>query len=367
MDYYIKCKDDYGNLGKQIFSGKTNSSGKVFLDDTSTSNSTLYFQVSKTEGETNYQQLCPTPLVYKKTLNPSACDTKTVNLGIVPIKAQSWKSVIDGDIYASGIDVDISGYSPKGEFTNNLINQRQEGSGGYVFNTLDITTPLDRIIEDKGGYTLNLGENHNDKALDLFSFKPPDHDLVEEINTLSHDFTPGGVYKISVDDFNDSAESDVLYSLSSGIAVVYVLGDTEAVLKGSIQSLGSGRLILVIQPDLYISKDIGYDTTLSTYTIDSTPNIQAAIISKGNIIFEDLLEDTKIGQDIPIMVTGPLVSKLNIDLKRDLGFNNANYPAISVNHDQTLMCEVSQLEKEHLEYRNYTGLRTFDVQFDYEY
>ena len=29
------------------------------------------------------------------------------------------------------------------------------------------------------------------------------------------------------------------------------------------------------------------------------------------------------------------------------------------------MCKIGKVEKDHQEYPNYTGLRTFDIQFDY--
>ncbi|MFH1648632.1 MAG: hypothetical protein ABIA11_02815, partial [Patescibacteria group bacterium] len=131
--------------------------------------------------------------------------------------------------------------------------------------------------------------------------------------------------------------------------------------KYSLTSSGSGRLILVIQPDVYISKEVGYPTV--TFTINSTPNIQTAIISKGNISFDT--QGTDIGSDIPIMMLGPLISRLNISLDRNLGINNEKYPAIAISHDQTLMCKLSDLEKSKTDYTNYTGLRTFDIQFDY--
>ena len=60
----------------------------------------------------------------------------------------------------------------------------------------------------------------------------------------------------------------------------------------------------------------------------------------------------------------------NIHVKAsDLGISNKDYPAISIQHDPSLMCKISELEKtaEALNYLNYTGLRTFDVQFDYGY
>ena len=361
-------KDDYGNLGPQIFSGTTNSSGKISLKNISTKNKILYFQVSKTSGEDVYVQRCPTQFIYKENLNPAACDTKTVNLGIAPLQAESWKTVIDGDLYANGVGVDISNKTPRGEFTNFLINQGEKDIGGYAFSSLDFTTSFERIIEDKGGYASSFGENHSDKVLNQLTFNPPSH--AESIDSLAYSFEDGGVYSITSQDFNDSIESsDVIYSLPSGIAVLYITSedsDEYIDFKHSLISSGSGRLILVIQPDVYISKEVGYPDLL-TYTINSVPNIQAALISRGNISFDT--EGTDIGSDIPIMMQGPLVSRLNIDLNRNLGFSNADYPAIAVSHNQTLMCKISELEKsaEAATYLNYTGLRMYDLQFDYGY
>ena len=358
-------KDNGGNLGSEIYSGTTDGSGKVFLDNTSTSNSTLYFQVSKTTDEAVYELICPTPSVYKVNLNPSACDTKTVNLGVVAIEAEAWKTVIDGDIFAGGIGIEVPDREPLGDFSAFLVNS-DGGAGGFVLAKGMMTTDSEKITEtEDGGYAQQLNEgglSHNDIALYGFTFLPPDHEEVDEISSIDS-FTDGSVYKISVDDFNSSLESgDVSYGLDSGFAVLYITGSDDVVFENSLISSGSGRLIIVTDSDVMISKNVGFEGATG-YEIGATPNIQASIIASKDITFET--EDTDPGTDDPVMVLGPLVSKQTINLSRDLGVLNASYPAISVKHDQTLMCELSELEKSKTDFINYTGLRTFDIQFDY--
>ena len=354
--------DNAGSLGTLLFEGTSGSDGVASFTSIPITNPTVYVVVSKTSGEDIYQQLCSTPLAYKATF-PGVTDgsVKSVDIGIAPIMAESWKTVVDGDLYAESVDIEISDKTPLGGFNNSLINQGANDSGGYALSSQnEFLAPLANIIEDKGGYAALFGDNHNDRALNQLTFTPPPH--AEVIEDLSYSFSDGGVYSITSDDFNNSLESSsVIYSLPSGIVILYVTGDTEVDFKYSLTPSGSGRLILVIQPDVYISKELGYSA--ATFTINSVPNIQAAIISKGNISFDT--EGTDIGSDIPIMMLGPLVSRLNISLDRNLGINNEKYPAIAVSHDQTLMCKLSDLEKSKTDYTNYTGLRTFDIQFDY--
>ncbi|MBU1132806.1 hypothetical protein KKG08_00875 [Patescibacteria group bacterium] len=360
-------KDASGNLGEVLFTGETDASGKVSKTAISISNSTLYFQASKVVGgeePATYYLNCPTPSIYKEVLNPSACDTKTINLGVIPVDAISWKTVIDGDIFASGINIEIPETTPLGGFSSFLINS-DGGAGGYAFVKDALISLISKIAESQGGFAEALEDGgiiHNDVALQKFTFLPPDHPEVVNTSNLNS-FENGKVYTISVSDFNSSLSSaPVTYSLSSGMAVLYIVGSDDVVVQNSLTSLGSGRLIIVTDAYVYVSKNVGYTGSVG-FDITSNPNIEAAILTSKDITFES--EGTNPGTDNPIMVLGPLVSAQIIHLGRDLGVLNARYPAIAVAHDQSLMCKIGKVEKDHQDYTNYTGLRTFDIQFDY--
>ncbi|MFH1648395.1 MAG: hypothetical protein ABIA11_01520, partial [Patescibacteria group bacterium] len=157
----------------EIFSGLTGSSvpGRITLNNLGTEYSTLYFQSSKLIGEDLYVQQCPTPY-YREVFDPVAieCTDQTIELGIAPVEAVSWKTVIDGDIYAQNVGIEVPESALLGGFSNYLINTNG-GSGGFALVEGFISADPLKIYEE-GGYSenlLDLGFSHSDITLSKLS------------------------------------------------------------------------------------------------------------------------------------------------------------------------------------------------------
>ncbi|MFH1648612.1 MAG: hypothetical protein ABIA11_02705, partial [Patescibacteria group bacterium] len=106
-------KDNVGSPGAILFTGNTGATGIASFVSIPIVNSTVHIIVSKTSGEDTYQQLCSTPLVYKAVFSGlTNGSVKSVNIGIAPIMAESWKTVVDGDLYAESVNIEISDKTP---------------------------------------------------------------------------------------------------------------------------------------------------------------------------------------------------------------------------------------------------------------
>ncbi|MBU1132929.1 thrombospondin type-1 domain-containing protein, partial [Patescibacteria group bacterium] len=128
--------DSAGSPRALLYTGTTGANGIASFTTIPIVNSTVHIIVSKTSGEEVYQQLCSTPLVYKAVFTGlTNGSVKSVDIGIAPIPTESWKTVVDGDLYSSSVGVEISDKAPLGGFVNSLINQGVNDSGGYAFSS----------------------------------------------------------------------------------------------------------------------------------------------------------------------------------------------------------------------------------------
>ena len=382
----------------------TDASGVATFNNVSVNDKSFYVTVSKSTGGENpdyYQLTCPTTYGYQITLDPAPaeCSTQYIPtqagyLGIKKLPKLPWLTAIDGDVFAQGITTTIPVGSGSGGFNLSLVNAKGDstsGIGGYIATRDFLPSSDDSLFENSlGGKMHNLEGLSKVKPSNIFdisldnlanrrSFSPPTHNDVVEVSSLSS-FEAGKVYKISVSDFNavmEDAAGPISYTISqsqdtvlssSGVstAVLYIEGSDDVVFGNRFVTLGSSGLIIVANTNIVISKDIGY-TTIAEYSILSTPLIQAAILTSGNISFESL--ETTPGTDIPLMVQGPLVTTKTISQNRDLGSDlNGQYPPLSISFNNKFLYDLSVIERyksQSFNRRSYTGLSTYDLQFDY--
>ena len=385
---------------------RTDANGVATFNNVPVGDKSFYVTVRYSTGGENpdyYQLTCPNTTGYKVTLNPAPteCSTQYIPtqagyLGIKILPKLPWLTAIDGDVFAQGITTTIPVGSGSGGFNLSLINAKGDstsGIGGYIATRDFLPASDDSLFEGSlGGKMHNLEGlsqvspgNIFDISLDNLanrrSFSPPTHSDVVEVSSISS-FEAGKVYKISVSDFNsvmENAASPVSYTISqstdtvlssSGVstAVLYIEGSDDVVFGNRFVTLGSPGLIIVANTNIVVSKDIGYATMAEYNILTSTPLIQAAILTSGNISFESL--ETTPGTDIPLMVQGPLVTISTISQNRDLGsLLNGQYPPLSISFNNKFLYDLSVIERykaQSFDRRSYTGLSTYDLQFDYQ-
>ncbi|NMB91386.1 thrombospondin type-1 domain-containing protein [candidate division WWE3 bacterium] len=372
----------------------SNSNGVATFENVSVLDKSFIISVSKSTGGSNpiyYQLTCPTLSLYKITFDPSptACSTQTINLGIKQIKKDPWLTVIDGDIFSSNVSVVVPQGEGSGDFSLSLVNSKDKVTGGYIFTKGYISTNDNSLYEPSlGGKIFDISQrsslNHDDISLmnlSKRSFSPPTHDMVVETSSISS-FEAGKVYKISVLDFNNKiSSSPVVYTVSSSseeelsskgvsTAILYITSDnndTDIVFKNSYTSSNNNsRLIIVTDLNVVVSSNVGF-SNISTYTINSLPLIQAAIISSKDISFES--KGTSPASDIPIMVTGPLITSSNILRGRNIGSLNGYYPSLAVSFYPKYLYDIAVIERymsKTYDIRSYTGISSYDLQFDYQ-
>ncbi len=377
---------DYTNgvVGDSI-SEKTNSSGIASFNVP-----VSYKNIKITAAKPGYQQCF---LGYTLDLgDPQGCSTHDVaDFSMLPVDTYPWLTSIDGDIFARDIVSTIPSGSGLNDFNLSLINSKStSGVGGYAFTRDLLTLSDDAIFEgSRGGKAYSLDDLSSSTLGTIYdialsnlstkkSFAPPSHSEVVEVSSISS-FEAGKVYKISVSDFNNSLSSgSVTYTISSssdetlsskGIstAILYIEGSDDVVFKHPLLSSSSNsRLVIVANTNIVFPSDIGY-LDISSYTVSSNPLIQAAIISSGDITFESL--GTNPGTDSPLMVQGPLITPSDINQYRDMGSLNKYYPPVSVSFYPKYLYDLAVIEKykENQDIKSYTGLSTYDLQFDYQY
>jgi hypothetical protein len=69
------------------------------------------------------------------------------------------------------------------------------------------------------------------------------------------------------------------------------------------------------------------------------------------------------------MVTGPLVTQSTITQGRNLGVSNGYYPPLSVSFYPKYLYDIAVIERymsKTYNTRSYTGISSYDLQFDYQ-
>ena len=362
-----------------IFSGYTSASGVITVPGINVAIKNFNIQASKTVPGPSpdvYDLKCPSTGIALVSVNPTACSTQSVDLGIKKRPKFPWSVVLDGDVYAMSVSTAVPSGLAAGGFTNYLINY-PSSIGGIVLAKDLILTDSSRVYKSPyGALSQRLPSTipGGDVALSRFQFTPPTHSGVKTLalpssaNPIRFD-SDVVVYKASVNDFNTwltGANPTYLVQHQGKLAILYLTGGNDLIFSHGLRAIGGaggGRLLIITNSRVKISKEVGYP--IASYQASSDPNIMAAIISSGDIVFES--QGTNPGTDIPIMVSGPLVSRSTVKFQRDLGdTNNGLYPAQSVKYYPKFLYDISSTEYTQKDMPNYTGLRSFDVQFVFD-
>jgi hypothetical protein len=147
--------------------------------------------------------------------------------------------------------------------------------------------------------------------------------------------------------------------------IVYVEGSVGEKIRFTKNFTTDGNPMLIItNVPVEVANTVGVASGATnppfTFPITKTPDIEAAIISSNTITIEG-------GQnnDSAIMLQGPLVSKSLIYFNRDLKLQNTKTPAEAIKYDPRFLAEATKMERIHPEYKSYTGLGLFSVQWNY--
>lgn len=356
----------------------------------------LNIEATKTVGGATpetYELRCPNSTVYE--YDPGSVndgDNKSVGIGLKVNYKDGWVSAIDSDIFANIINVVV----PEGSTDNSDTNQTPQGFAktlinssvndekhlGFIFSevndrsnpNVDTECPDSKGFEttdvqctNLGGFSYNLisGGEHDSKWLESFTFKAPENSL--DYTPKSTSFKSGEIYNISI----GSGGGDILptsYSITDGdsVAILYVDGNLE--INNNFTTNSSGRLLLVVNGSVTISKDVGTD--VGSFLLSQDPNIEAGIVASGGIHFNSIGGLVEEGNnDKPIMVSAPLISKESLTFARDLYHdNNATMPAESAKSFNKYLYLLTSLEREKSQDNLYfTGLTTYDLDWEYIY
>lgn len=293
-----------------------------------------------------------------------------------------WVSAVDSDVFANEVNVLVplgTGSNPAG-YVKALLNSYDNSTGGFVFSKSQIIQPSENTEDESITYNLLFeeglggraerldldGSNHNSKWLESFTFKAPSVAKEWTLTGTEARFIPGEVYYVENSYLQQLLNLGSVYRLSSGVSVLYVVGDITV--KNPIQTPDNGRLLLIVDGSVTIDSDVGEDT--ATFNMSKDPHIEAGIIASGGISFESIGGSiTQTTHDDPIMVSAPLISKESLTFARDLYHdNNATMPAESAKAFNKYLYLLTSLEREKSQDNLYfTGLTTFDLDWEYIY
>jgi len=332
--------------------------------------------------------------------------TTETSIGLQKRYKASWLSVIDADMFSTGLDVPV----PLGNTNNSNPSQTPQGFAKVLLNTVhpnagfgddlmlgysfvenpsvdnpDVNaaiprTKLSEVSSNNtsdpyqyGGVAYNLtasGNSHKSKWLEKFSFNPPSSAM--PIKDLPKVLTSASVYKIEADSHTGKLEipnTGYNYTIEGdkGPVIIYVDGNLD--IKGSITTTSNQRILFVVNGQVDVSSSVG--TPAISFNMSQNPNVMAGILANGRIsINKDPNRDISAGKvDIPVMLSAPLVSKTDISFQRDLGHqNNATMPGQSVKQYNKFLYEIAKLEREKgFDDLYFTGVTTFDLDWEYIY
>lgn len=304
-----------------------------------------------------------------------------LNFGFNMYDAKKWYTSIDGDLFGANIITYVatnpqagSGFKP-----NIIINRTGSTPGGFGLAETTINTQtLGTSISAKGGGATQVGIRAANRGVDSwlhsFGFKAPANAITAMVG--QNNFVAGKVYKYTAAQMNTIlARADMApgssYAITGGVAgqpnlaIIFVedLAPTISITKRFISANPQDMLIIVSAAPISIAANLSVPN-LTTFSSTSTPQIQAILVSKGSI------DTNTVGQtptyDLPIVFTGSLLSRSQLALSRSLGgYNNSLYPSEVVNYVDTTIAKIIDYEMANTTISNYTGITTFDTQWEY--
>lgn len=166
-----------------------------------------------------------------------------------------------------------------------------------------------------------------------------------------------GVYKMTSSCFSTAmGASDKTYNFGGGTSVLYVTGGG-ITLGYKLQGSNNSRLVLVVDGDITVSKNVGS----AAITQATVGDIQATLIAKGKIKFETngTLTDTSVVVDGAVITT---TDTGRISFERDRGANNITYPGVLIRFKPKDLVDLNSLELG-ASTSNITGLFINDVRW----
>ncbi|OGC68691.1 hypothetical protein A2415_01925 [candidate division WWE3 bacterium RIFOXYC1_FULL_39_7] len=297
-----------------------------------------------------------------------------IDLVFVGYDNEKWFTALDGDMYSSSVVADVTD-TPGDNFTSNVINAETASStGGYGFagSTIDPQRTGSGISEVGGsGLQLSVTGTHDfeDSWFNSFVFSPPAH---ADVGVPAGDvFQVGHIYNITVSAFNDLlTRGDYLTAgAGSGVAVLYVSGTGTIDINNDFLcgNCGSGnRKILVVTEAVVNISDAVEIPNLASFSVSEAPQIDFGIISTSSIDFLTRYDFATQTFDLPVVINGQLISRMDVNFDRNLGhLNNYNFPAELVRYSGDILHWLTTYENTNTVNINYTGLATYDVQWVY--
>jgi len=369
-------------------------------------------------ADNNYELACVKSPQLTCSVGPGACainctptnklDAGDVNIsvGFKTLPHAKWFTAIDGDIYASSVSTAVAS-KPLGGFSPNLIMAMTTPTGGYAFaaSTINTTNPHTGISE-KGGDAQRLStlptHPFEDTWLNKFSFVAPSGAVTTPPNLTSSaaNFVTGTVYNLTAAQFNSilakssySVTDDGLppeeppvpptpkfggiltpgegkasipkkkTSLAPKVAIVYISDSADISINSKFTSAAPfGMLVLVTKGKVVVSPTIAAGPP---YTPASQAQIDLYVLTPKNIEIASKYNQANGIVDNRLVVGGGLVSRSAVKLMRNLGSTvNRSYPSEVIQFYPYLSSLITQYELAG-KTAPYTGLTTFDVQFDY--
>lgn len=287
-----------------------------------------------------------------------------LDLGFKLIPIHWFNSVNGGDVFAGSTDLKVpASEDTTGGFKSYLITGNGFAFGKGALKVEDTGSNTNRISET-GGFAQNIDSSFVGQS----SFAPPSN--ATSINNCSSGLTnldPAQVYQIAGSCLQTYINGNTSYSLArDGVAVVYVTGDaTSTVTFGAsnkdFKSSGSNRRVLfILNPNVEVSSDLGVVSPTSS----SSPNIEAGLVSVGNISFPGKSGGSFANPDTTVIVEGPIVAKGVVQSTRNRYLQNT-YPTVVAKFNSGYLKYLKSQEKVSA-ISNYTGKSSHDVTWVYQ-
>lgn len=306
----------------------------------------------------------------------------TVNMGYSIVQAGGWFETILGDVYTNcnGCSPSISrGVPPQNAASPFvvepfLIDIAAAGSGSPTTTGLAIAKG-DIVVKDSSNNPKVSNDSkkgtdassNNFKNLQVLNYTSNgggsivSNKVVDFVNgpttatSITTTSTPScasfltaqrvaRVYKMNAACFSTMmGAADKTYDFSAGVgggqtAVIYITGSGGITFNNKLTAVGNSRLVLVVEGDVTIARTLG----AAAITQSTVGDIQATIVSKGNIVFQNNATPT----DSSIVIDGSLITlsdTARINFARDRGANN-DFPAELIRFKAKDMVDLTNLE-----------------------
>jgi hypothetical protein len=330
--------------------------------------------------------------------------TYTATTTLAKSNSTAWFSINGGSMFGDNVrdpvcgtgdpvDSDVTG------FKSTLIDDSYvpTDSNGWAFTNNSFTSiDTSNITRSPSGlFAQNLdadSQPFNDIWFQKYSEVIPTGAAAFPISDNTPNLTSGTIYTISKTSFNSymdtmkSAGATITYSISgsNGPAILYINSGSSTspvnIEAPILSNDGNGGLIIVTDSAVIATKNLGYSCSATVdpdgnpyyacagMTAESpTPTIDALIISTdaNDGAFETETAYPGSPMDKPIIFNGSVLSKGAMALLRGLNTSNDRYPAEYFIFNPNYLYSITHMDRNHQAAVSYSGLTTFDVQWDF--